>query len=677
MAKYSFSNTDGLNDPRAIIPRLSKQNALAGAFSDLASCESLSEVIAMRNDLYQAGLIQETLSMRELDGGKGIILKDGRGESVTLKRGNLSEEEFSALAANTLRESIAGGLGELGNSLEGTRPHSMFRLAGLVFGRPRTAVGRFLKRPFFIVPALIVGLPFLPAFVAGILGIGLARREAERLSIALSGRVLKASANRVAKLPGLKPKAADAAPDESRDRDENSSVYEELEREREALEASPREDFGTEEDEIRETIEEEIPDYDEYERQSADAELDTEPRFRFSERSGSDARQARLRERERAARAESPGESRRSAGQPEAEPRTGKDEMESRLDGLRSAIVGHLGAIASLTASAKIASRPEDTLLLVDEVIRSFRESPTPERFASAVSQLEEIDAMCQSEKEAFEVEALSSGRSSLISPEEKVKEALAVMEGSLRKASASTIPLYPAQNVNGKLYHGMSQYILLTHMSRTGSHIPVFLTEEQVLSHGLRIEGEGVLLMHSQGGEIHGQKVYNLKETDFASRFPEVFRSLDERFSVRMTGAREVKQFYNALVRMQKQSLSARDQSVAAAVLSATLGLSAAQADSAKTMAGSSLILDGTFQDSVRGIMESGGLSIEALSGMSGNIGKILSTTMKLSEVPRGIDIDKEIESVQEGMDSTVLLSADNGVAAAAEDASASMEIG
>ena len=197
------------------------------------------------------------------------------------------------------------------------------------------------------------------------------------------------------------------------------------------------------------------------------------------------------------------------------------------------------------------------------------------------------------------------------------------------------------------------------------------------MLSHGLRIEGEGVLLMHSQGGEIHGQKVYNLKETDFASRFPEVFRSLDERFSVRMTGAREVKQFYNALVRMQKQSLSARDQSVAAAVLSATLGLSAAQADSAKTMAGSSLILDGTFQDSVRGIMESGGLSIEALSGMSGNIGKILSTTMKLSEVPRGIDIDKEIESVQEGMDSTVLLSADNGVAAAAEDASASMEIG
>lgn len=89
------------------------------------------------------------------------------------------------------------------------------------------------------------------------------------------------------------------------------------------------------------------------------------------------------------------------------------------------------------------------------------------------------------------------------------------------------------AQNANGRFYTGASQVILRADIARRDV-MPFYVDKNQIEEAGLSIRGEGVdiYVPGKDSATLQRKKVYNIEDTDFKEKFPEIFNKLKERIN-------------------------------------------------------------------------------------------------------------------------------------------------
>lgn len=283
---------------------------------------------------------------------------------------------------------------------------------------------------------------------------------------------------------------------------------------------------------------------------------------------------------------------------------------------------------------------------LLELVDKSKEQGPERTALLFAVkTQLTDMLAGLKAERLRYEIGALSAGKTQLISPKERAEAVLKEHEEVLKKAAGKEIPKLAAQNVNGNLYLGESQLVLLAHSAGKGFDMPVYMNEDQLKKAGLEARDEGVTLVSQKGNNLVSQKVYNIQETNFVEKYPEVYAKIAQ--SVKEKG-NEHRQAMKSKpdVRVDAVSrLGVIAQTDRAATAAASLVAQAVSGQKAKS--GGEKILDGTFQDVVRGLLESGGLSSSefyALSSASQQA--MVSCIVSGFSKEYGIDFNHEIES-------------------------------
>ena len=89
------------------------------------------------------------------------------------------------------------------------------------------------------------------------------------------------------------------------------------------------------------------------------------------------------------------------------------------------------------------------------------------------------------------------------------------------------------AQNANGRFYTGASQVILRADIARRDV-MPFYVDKNQIEEAGLSVRGEGVdiYVPSTDSPTLQRKKVYNIEDTDFKEKFPEIFNKLKEKIN-------------------------------------------------------------------------------------------------------------------------------------------------
>lgn len=328
--------------------------------------------------------------------------------------------------------------------------------------------------------------------------------------------------------------------------------------------------------------------------------------------------------------------------------------LESDIDFLKNEIIKEISLLqtAKLSFGLKDVSTTEQTTkTLLDLVAKTSGQDQDRTALLSEVkTQLLGMLSELKEERLHYEIGALSSGKTQLISPKERANVMLKEHEAIIKKAAGKEIPKLPAQNVNGNLYLGESQLVLLAHSAANGFDMPVYMNEEQLKRAGLEAIGEGVTLVSQKGNRLICQKVYNVQETNFVEKYPEVYAKI----------AQSVKEKGNQHRQAMKSKPDVRVEAIArlgvmaqndrAATAAASLVAQAVSGQKAK--AGGETILDGTFQDVVRWLLESGGLSSSEFYALSSASQRAMVTCIESGYSKEyGIDFNHEIESAVESI--------------------------
>ena len=683
---YSFRNTEGLQSRRDYGPRMEKVRIVGSVLSDLAKCSTPEEVAAIRQKMSFDGLVQEPFKF-SMDRDKGVFtFSDGETsttiwkavvfdvndlraelsaegknsddyeitfdditgvftvtaasgkETVTYDKEDLIEELFNERCLRVILQSVYEGTTALRGEVSGTRPPSMFHYAGYVFRKPRNTVERFLKNPWILIPALVFAIPVLPQIALGVFGLGLARKEPYRLGIILNGLGARSAGAAVRKQLERLLSREDTrirSLENSRIREQDGNTKEETSRKEQVLSEEPV------------TEEAEATSADLFPQEEAAEELSgiaTDTGYiQQSPPTEEDIRKARTEARERALK-EAGNEQKANAA------RYVQPSRDTDLISLKQRLASELAALQKAYSDYGFRStRPVDTLLVAEEIIRKYSDGPSESSFREAESQMKELLSSASSERRSLEAAALSSGKIHVISPEEKVTEALRETGMLLADATGMHLPLYPAQNVNGNLYPGSSQLLLTAHMSKNGYSVPVFLSEDQLVKYGIEKTGPGVMLLHRSGDELTGQRVYNLLETDFVKKYPELPARLQEYFGARALSQVDVDAYRKCVDAIEKKGLrSESEKKISYNILSSLFGISLRQLpeeDGGKLLSDYRLENGDAFQ---RVISASGGngFSLNDLSYLSETAREAMSAAAEASpEHGKGIDIDAVFE--------------------------------
>lgn len=256
----------------------------------------------------------------------------------------------------------------------------------------------------------------------------------------------------------------------------------------------------------------------------------------------------------------------------------------------------------------------------------------------------------------------------------------------SIRGLEGKSIDRGPVQNINGHLYYGANQLILQAYMQNKSLDMEVFLTDKQLKERGLSHAGEGVNIFFMQDGKLKAQKVYNIEETAIEHpmkhskektvvpfKETKTYKDMQEKLSSQKTNeSKEEKE--QKYLQFMLTSASQDNPAISSALARIMSGLgdtpiSEETQSVIERQTGIHVPLDGTYQDMVRGLVESG-MSAEQFTSLSGSVEKsMVSAVINGIHDHKGLDFNN-MEPSSEEQDAVIGLDA-------GADADASMDMG
>ena len=143
--------------------------------------------------------------------------------------------------------------------------------------------------------------------------------------------------------------------------------------------------------------------------------------------------------------------------------------------------------------------------------------------------------AIDESEKNAYEVTDGFKAKAPTAS--DYLEMANISMKESMEIIASSPSARCLAQCVNGDIIAGPAQILLQGDMINKGYSVPVYLTAKEVVKYGLNVNGNGVLVYFgdkTEGAGVKGKRMYNIDETDYPRKSPEVYNRLCSEFYAR-----------------------------------------------------------------------------------------------------------------------------------------------